>query len=76
MCCMSEKQPQTYPVMTCASGCAFHSTVADPQCLKCGGKMGPVRRVSREELLALIRNDSAYQAGKRAHCAASGVALP
>jgi hypothetical protein len=56
---------KTYTVASCASGCAFHSTVGDTMCRMCDGPMAAPVTKDRAGMLALIRNEDAYQAGKR-----------
>ena len=65
----------TYTAASCASGCPFHSTLGDTTCRMCKGPMGLPRTYDRAGFLDLIRNEDAYQAGKRAHCAAVGISI-
>lgn len=66
-------ETKIYVVASCAAGCAFHSTVGDTACQFCHGTMTEPREVTREQMLTLIRNEDAYQAGKAATLAALGI---
>lgn len=56
---------KTYQLRTCVKGCAFHTTVAST-CEICGGPLTAPVAMTREQVLATIRNDSQYQPAKAA----------
>jgi hypothetical protein len=41
----------------------------------CGGPLTAPTAMNRDQFLTLMRNEDAYQAGKRAHCAAVGITI-
>jgi uncharacterized Fe-S cluster-containing MiaB family protein len=55
----------TYQMASCASGCAFHSTVGG-NCHMCGGPLTAPQTVTREQARAMLLGGERYDAGKAA----------
>ena len=56
---------KTYQIATCASGCAYHSTVGGV-CEMCGGALTEPRAATREQARAILLGGERYDQGKAA----------
>lgn len=56
---------KTYQVATCASGCAYHSTVGGA-CGVCGGPLTEPQPATREQARAILLGGERYDQGKAA----------
>jgi len=56
---------KNYALAGCKTGCAFHTSEVNSECAMCRGPLAQAGIYTAEQARALIRNDAAYQVGKR-----------